>query len=118
MAHRGSALCTIVAALAIGMASEIRVHAGQRADGNQKPSLAFKATPPVVFAPLKVRFTIDVRGGATITLISLRQRGGMGRYNNVRSSEDAAAEAGKSTIQRWFTPIARFARLACSRSPD
>lgn len=41
--------------------------AGARArqdDGDQKPSLSLRATPPVGFSPLRVRVTVDVRGGA------------------------------------------------------
>ena len=101
----------IVAAFAIGLASDSPVHAGQRDDGNQKPSLAFKATPPVGFGPLKVRFTIDVRGGADdyadFYCASVEWDWADGTTSG--SSEDCEPyEAGKSTIRRRFTADRTF----------
>lgn len=33
-------------------------------DGGQKPSLSLRATPPVGFSPLRVRLSVEVRGGS------------------------------------------------------
>ena len=33
-------------------------------DDDKKPSLSLRANPPVGFTPLRVRVTVDVRGGA------------------------------------------------------
>jgi hypothetical protein len=40
------------------------VPADAQRDGDRKPSLSLRATPPVGFSPLRVRVAVDVRGGA------------------------------------------------------
>ena len=45
--------------LALGAAAS-----AQKAGEDKKPSLSLKATPVAGFAPLRVRVTVDVRGGA------------------------------------------------------
>ena len=52
----------LVAGLALALAPDQEA-AAQRKD-DRKPSLSFKADPPVGFTPLKVRVTVEVRGGA------------------------------------------------------
>jgi hypothetical protein len=79
----------------------------QRApDENKKPSVALRATPPVGFAPLKVRVVADIRGGADdyeeFYCASVEWEWADGTTSE--SSEDCDPyEPGKSTIQRRFT---------------
>jgi hypothetical protein len=40
------------------------VPADAQRDGDRKPSLSLRVTPPVGFSPLRVRVAVDVRGGA------------------------------------------------------
>lgn len=37
---------------------------GAQQDDDEKPSLSLRASPPVGFSPLRVRLTVEVRGGA------------------------------------------------------
>lgn len=81
--------------------------AQQRAtDENKKPSVTLRATPPMGFAPLKVRVVADIRGGANdyadFYCASVEWDWADGTTSE--SSEDCDPyEAGKSTIQRRFT---------------
>src|SRR5215210_3676346 len=61
MTHKTRAGCLIIAVLVPVVAAY-----GVRANANddKKPSLALKATPPLGFAPLKVRVVVDIKGGA------------------------------------------------------
>lgn len=106
MTHRRSALCLIVATLATGTASSGPADAGQRASGDKKPSVALKVTPPLGFAPMKVRATVDLKGGsndyADYYCASVEWDWADGTVSS--SNEDCEPyEAGKSTIQRRFT---------------
>jgi hypothetical protein len=50
-------------ALAIALSIGVAVYA-QKSGEDRKPSLSLKATPVTGFAPLRVRLTVDVKGGA------------------------------------------------------
>lgn len=107
MIHRRSALVMTVATLATGLALGGAADAVQRgSEDNKKPSVAFKATPPVGFAPLKVRVVVDIKGGADdyadFYCASVEWDWADGTMSG--NSEDCAPyEAGKSAIQRRFT---------------
>lgn len=107
MTHRRRAVCLSVAALAAGLALGNPADALQRAsDENKKPSVALRATPPVGFAPLKVRVVADIRGGADdwadFYCASVEWDWADGTTSE--SSEDCEPyQEGKSTIQRRFT---------------
>jgi len=93
--------------LATTLAAGGSVNAGQRStDENKKPSLALKATPPLGFAPLKVRAVVDLKGGANdyADFYCATVEWDWADGTTSGSSEDCAPyEAGKSTIQRKFT---------------
>ncbi len=98
------AICTLVAMLAFGPASGA-VDA-QREGEDRKPSLAFRATPPIGFSPLRVRVAVEVRGGANdyadFYCPNIEWDWGDGTISE--SSEDCEPyEAGKSTIRRRFS---------------
>ena len=104
MTHNTRASCLIVAVVT---ATVIATHgAPANADENKKPSVALKATPPLGFAPLKVRAIVDIKGGADdyadFYCASVEWDWADGTTSE--SSEDCAPyEAGKSAIQRRFT---------------
>jgi hypothetical protein len=89
------------------MAAGGPVIAGQRStDENKKPSVALKATPPLGFAPLKVRAVVDLKGGANdyADFYCANVEWDWADGTTSGSSEDCEPyEAGKSTIQRRFT---------------
>jgi len=93
--------------LATTLAAGGSVNAGQRStDENKKPSLALKATPPLGFAPLKVRAVVDIKGGANdyADFYCATVEWDWADGTTSGSSEDCEPyEAGKSTIQRKFT---------------
>ena len=62
MAHPIRAYCTVIAVLALVLSSGVTY--AQRDGEDRKPSLSLKVTPPVGFSPLRVRVTVDIRGGA------------------------------------------------------
>ena len=107
MTLRRRAGCLIVASLATAVAYGATANAGQRAsDANKKPSVAFKATPPMGFAPLKVRVLVELKGGADdyadFYCASVEWDWADGTTSG--GSEDCDPyEPGKSTIQRRFT---------------
>ena len=107
MTHKTRAGCLTVAVLATSMAAGGSVNAGQRStDENKKPSLALKATPPLGFAPLKVRAVVDLKGGANdyADFYCATVEWDWADGTTSGSSEDCEPyEAGKSTIQRKFT---------------
>ena len=107
MTHKTRAGCLTVAVLATSMAAGGSVNAGQRStDENKKPSLALKATPPLGFAPLKVRAVVEVKGGANdyADFYCATVEWDWADGTTSGSSEDCVPyEAGKSTIQRKFT---------------
>jgi PKD repeat protein len=93
--------------LAASIAAGTPVAARQRpADDNKKPSVAFKATPQMGFAPLKVRVAVDIKGGADdysdFYCAAVEWDWADGTTSG--SSEDCDPYvAGKSAIQRRFT---------------
>ena len=102
MTQLGRVFCTLTAALTLASPAGV---AAQRPDAG-KPSLAFKATPPVGFSPLRVRIVVDVRGGADdyaeFYCPSVEWDWGDGTVSE--SSEDCEPyEAGKSAIKRRFS---------------
>ena len=105
MNHPRRAVCTLVATALLGLTSAGRVDAQRDGDG-KKPSLAFRATPPIGFSPLKVRVVVDVRGGdndyADFYCPSVEWDWADGTVSE--SSEDCEPyQAGKSAIPRRFT---------------
>ena len=107
MTHKTRAGCLTVAVLATSMAAGGPVIAGQRStDENKKPSVALKATPPLGFAPLKVRAVVEIKGGANdyADFYCATVEWDWADGTTSGSSEDCTPyEAGKSTIQRRFT---------------
>ena len=106
MTHQTRAGCLSIAALAAALAAGGPVNAGQRSDDNKKPSVAFKATPPVGLAPLKVRVVVDLKGGANdyVDFYCAAVEWDWADGNISGSSDDCDPyQAGKSEIQRRFT---------------
>ena len=111
MTHKTRAGFLTVAALAATVLAFVvaaggPVSAGQRSDDNKKPSLTFKATPPVGFAPLKVRVVVDLKGGANdySDFYCATVEWDWADGNISGSGEDCDPyQAGKSEIQRRFT---------------
>jgi hypothetical protein len=106
MTHPRLVVCTVVAALGFGVWSAAAIDAQQRPAEPKKPSVAFRLTPPVGFTPLKVRVTVDVRGGdndyADFYCPEIEWDWADGTVSE--SSEDCTPyEAGKSTIARRYT---------------
>jgi hypothetical protein len=105
MAYSTRAACTLIAALILVGAETLVLGAPQR-DGDQKPSLSLRATPPVGFSPLRVRLAVDVSGGsddyADFYCASVEWDWGDGTSSE-SSSDCDPYEAGKSTIRRRFT---------------
>lgn len=96
-----SLLAVLAVALATGSASS-----AQRSGDDKKPSLSLRATPPVGFSPLKVRFAVDVRGGADdyadFYCPAIEWDWGDGTVSG--NSEDCDPyQAGKSTIKRRYS---------------
>jgi len=106
MIHETRAVCLTIAVLATSIAAGLPVNAGQRGDESRKPSVAFKATPPVGLAPLKVRAVVDLKGGADdyADFYCATVEWDWADGNISGKSEDCNPyEAGKSAIQRRFT---------------
>jgi len=98
------ALCTL---LAIAAVAPLPAGAGPQRDAeDQRPSLSLRATPPVGFAPLRVRLSVDVRGGADdhadFYCPSIEWEWGDGTSSQ-SSSDCEPYVAGKSTIQRRWS---------------
>jgi hypothetical protein len=92
---------TLAVALSIGVA----VYA-QKSGEDKKPSLSLKATPVAGFAPLRVRLTVDVKGGTNdfqdYYCPSIDWDWGDDLHSG--NSEDCSPyEAGKSEIQRRYS---------------
>jgi hypothetical protein len=99
VARRG--LVALAAVLSLGIA----VHA-QKAGEDKKTSLSLKATPMAGFAPLRVRLTVDVKGGADDNpdLYCPEVEWEWGDDLRSGNSEDCAPfEAGKSEIKRRYS---------------
>ena len=111
MTHQTRAGFLTVAALATAVLASVvaaggPVNAGQRSDDNKKPSLAFKATPPVGFSPLKVRVVVDLKGGADdyADFYCATVEWDWADGNISGSGEDCEPyQAGKSEIRRRFS---------------
>lgn len=104
MTQLGRTFCTLVALMVVASPSG-SAGASQRGE-DRKPSLSFKATPPVGFSPLRVRVVVDVRGGADdyadFYCPSIEWDWGDGTISE--SSEDCDPyEAGTSAIKRRFS---------------
>jgi hypothetical protein len=94
-------LAVLAVALATGSAS-----GAQRGGDDKKPSLSLRATPPVGFSPLRVRFVVDVRGGADdyadFYCPAIEWDWGDGTISG--NSEDCDPyQPGKSTIRRRYS---------------
>jgi len=106
MIHETRAVCLIIAVLATGITAGSPVNAGQRGDESKKPSVAFKATPPLGIAPLKVRVVVDLKGGADdyADFYCATVEWDWADGNVSSKSEDCKPyEAGKSSIERRFS---------------
>lgn len=104
MTHTRCASYVIVAVLAATLSPGQDIVA-QRND-DKKPSLSLRATPPVGFSPLRVRFSVDVRGGAddAIDFYCPAIEWDWGDDLSSESSEDCAPhQPGKTTIRRIYT---------------
>ena len=104
MIHTRCASYVIVAVLASTLSPGQDVVA-QRND-DRKPSLSLKATPPLGYTPLKVRFAVDVRGGADddIDFYCPTIEWDWGDDLTSESSEDCAPhEPGKTVIRRRYS---------------
>jgi hypothetical protein len=96
----------VLPVLALLLGLSVAVYGAQRDSADKKPSLSLKASPVAGFAPLRVRVTADVRGGADdfqdFYCTSVEWEWG----DDLRSgnSEDCSPyEAGKSEIKRRYS---------------
>jgi hypothetical protein len=102
MIHPRRASYALLAVLLITLTSG-SAWSSQRGSDDKKPSLSLRATPPVGFSPLRVRFVVDVRGGADnyadFYCPAIEWDWGDGTVSG--NSEDCDPyQAGKSTIKR------------------
>ena len=106
MTHRRRAVYLSVAAVAAGLTLGVPAGAGQRTGDYKKPSVTLKATPPLGFAPLKVRVVADIKGGANdyadFYCASIEWDWADGTTSE-KSEDCEPYEAGKSTIERRFS---------------
>ena len=97
--------CATLAAVCVLALSVGRPADAQRND-DKKPSLSLRATPPVGFSPLKVRATMDVRGGPddAVDFYCPSLEWDWGDDLKSESSEDCEPyKAGSSTINRRYS---------------
>ena len=77
----------------------------QRDSGEKKPSLSFKANPPIGFSPLRVRVAVDIRGGpddhADFYCPNIQWDWGDDVVSE-RSEDCDPYQSGKSTIVRHY----------------
>ena len=105
--RRAGCLTFALATVLTTLAPDVPADAGQRAaEDNKKPSVALRATPPVGFAPLKVRVAAELKGGADdyedFYCATVEWDWADGTTSG--TSEDCNPyEPGKSTIQRRFS---------------
>ena len=105
--RRAGCLTFALATVLTTLAPDVPADAGQRAaQDNKKPSVALRATPPMGFAPLKVRVAAELRGGADdyedFYCATVEWDWADGTTSG--TSEDCNPyEPGKSTIQRRFS---------------
>ena len=104
MVHPTRAVCTVAAVLALALTTG-RVANAQRDGEDKKPSLSLKANPPVGFAPLRVRVTVDLRGGpddyAALYCPAVEWQWGDDVVSE-NSSDCEPYQEGKSSIQRHY----------------
>lgn len=103
---RGTFLVVLVFAVTVGVAVS-----AQKQDTGKKPSISLKATPVAGFTPLKVRVTVDVKGGANDfqDLYCPSVEWVWGDDLESSSAEDCAPyESGKSEIKRRYTVEHQF----------
>jgi hypothetical protein len=110
MNYSGRACCACSAVLAVALSVSTALNA-QSSGEAKKPSLSLRVTPPLGFAPLRVRFVVDVRGGADdyedFYCPSVQWDWGDGTLSE--SSEDCDPyQAGKSVIRRRYSVEHRF----------
>lgn len=103
MNHRYCAGCIFVAAVATLLPFGT---AAQAPAEPKKPTLSLRATPPVGFAPLRVRAAVEVRDGADdyadFYCATVEWDWGDGTVSE-NTGDCNPYEAGKSTIQRRFS---------------
>ena len=116
MPHPRRTVCTVAAVVAAALFSGSA--SGQQGDGtpaprdgDRKPSLSLKATPPVGFSPLRVSLVAELRGGAEdyadFYCPSVEWDWGDGTVSE--NAEDCNPyEAGKSTIKRRYSVTHTF----------
>ncbi len=103
--------CALLVLVVLPWSSPVELHAQRdvdkpaKKDEEKKPSLSLKATPPLGFSPLRVRASVDVRGGADdyadFYCPTIEWDWGDGTASE--NSEDCQPyEAGKSEIRRRF----------------
>ena len=104
--RRAGCLTFALATVLTTLAPDVPADAGQRAaQDNKKPSVALRATPPMGFAPLKVRVVVDLKGGADdyADFYCATVEWDWADGNISGSGEDCDPyQAGKSKIQRRF----------------
>ena len=97
--------CTLVAALALIGPGQRITGAQQREDADRRPSLSLRATPAFGASPLRVRATIEIRGGSDdyqdFYCPAIEWDWGDGTSSE-SDADCAPYEAGKSTIQRRY----------------
>ncbi|MBI2188063.1 MAG: hypothetical protein HYU37_13250 [Acidobacteria bacterium] len=103
MTDQARVVCTLIAAAAM----LLPLGAGAQAPAEpKKPTVTLKATPPVGFAPLRVRASVDVRDGrddyADFYCATVEWDWGDGTVSE-NTSDCNPYEAGKSTIQRRYS---------------
>jgi hypothetical protein len=105
MAHRTRVAYTLLALVIVSLSPGSTVNA-QRENEEKKPSVSLKAMPPVGFSPLRVRVTVDLRGGADdyADLYCPAVQWEWGDDVTSENSEDCNPyQAGKSSIQRHYS---------------
>ena len=98
------ACCTVVALLAfLWLPGEVTE---TQRDGDQKPSLSLRATPPLGFSPLSVRLVVELRDGSDnyrdFYCPTVEWDWGDGTVSE-STSDCEPYQAGKSTIRRRYT---------------
>jgi hypothetical protein len=103
MTYQLRVVCTIVA---VATTLQPLAAGAQTPAEPKKPTLALRATPPVGFAPLRVRGAVDLREGsddfADFYCATVEWDWGDGTVSENTSDCDPY-EAGKSTIQRRYS---------------
>jgi len=106
--RRACYACSAALAVALCASTASSAQSGGEA---KKPSLSLRVTPPLGFAPLRVRFVAEVRGGTDdyedFYCPSVQWDWGDGTVSE--SAEDCDPyQAGKSVIRRRFSTEHRF----------